>query len=117
MLKEALIARGERRTVHINKQYGAPWFSVTCGDVSVHCLGAELRAELELEHLAPNAEALTWWRQGEQRLTLRNIGGPEGSSHTVQSSFDSSDSEDEARSDIEQEHGARGRADQAWHAR
>ena len=122
MLKEALAARGEPRNVHINKQYGVPWFSVTCGDISVHCLSAELRAELELERLAPNAEAITWWRQGEQRLTLRNIGSSEKNRRdSIQPDGEWSDSESEsdveAEIEVEERRDARNRADQAWHAR
>ena len=41
--------------------------------MSVHCVSNEVREELDFESLAPHPDALTWWRPGEQRLTLDTI--------------------------------------------
>jgi hypothetical protein len=73
LVKQAWEQKGDKRSVTVHQYGKAPWFSVSCGALSVNCLGRELREELELEKLAPNPSSVTWWRQGVQPLTLDTI--------------------------------------------
>lgn len=73
MLKEARRKAGVHRDVALHHCHGSPWYSVSNGPISVHCMGAEIREEIALEELAPSEAAITWWRQEERRLTLRDM--------------------------------------------
>jgi ribosomal silencing factor RsfS len=74
MLKEARAKAGSARPVGLYHDRSTPWFSVACGAVSVHCMSADVRAELELEALAAAPGDVVWWQRSEQRLTVHNIG-------------------------------------------
>jgi hypothetical protein len=73
LAKQAREQTGDSRAVPVHQYGETPWFSVSCGALSVHCVGREVREELELEKLGPGPSSVTWWRQGEKRLTLDTI--------------------------------------------
>lgn len=72
MVKAVRRDAGVTRDVALAADPAVPWFSVAAGSVHVHCLGRELREELELEELWGGADNVRWWPQ-TQRLRLDTI--------------------------------------------
>lgn len=79
-----------------------PWYSVSSGPVSVHCMSLGIREQLDLEDLWGRGADLTWYQRGPSVLTLDSIGAEADSesSRDRESRIDRLDVEDKLDDDV-----------------